>query len=229
MCGRYQLGKAQPSLYARYAHLGLTGVGDIPLLPGLNIAPTAFSPVVFRIGAQAFLEPMRWGLIPRWTKSLDALKSKPFNARCEGVVSSRFFCDAFKNSRCLVPSTGFYEWKGAKAPKQPYLIQATDQEVFSFAGLWSSWTDPNGVELRTFTILTTEPNALCAQVHNRMPVILPREDEEKWIDPAVPCEELEALMQPYPAEQMTMTPVTRDLQEPLATQGELFMGMEESA
>jgi putative SOS response-associated peptidase YedK len=225
MCGRYQLGRAVPSVYARYAHLGVAGADDFPFQPGLNIAPATFNPVVFRMGTQTIIQPMRWGFVPGWTKSLDALKSKPFNARSEGVMTSSFFCDAFRKTRCLVPSTGFYEWKGEKRPKQPFLFQLREADIFSFAGLWASWRDPaTGMDIRTYTILTTEPNALTAEVHNRMPVILRQEDEARWLDPATPCDELPALMRPYPAEAMTMRAVAPDLSAPLPETGDLFSG-----
>lgn len=199
MCGRYAQGKAIPELLARLAHLGLLRV-DGAIAPGFNIAPTLDAAAVYAEGGELRLGPLRWGFVPRWTKSLDALKSKPINARSETADSGAMFRDAFRSARCLVPAAGFYEWQGTKAPKQPWFIHARDQELLCFAGLWSMWKTPEGGELRTFAILTTDANDTVRPIHNRMPCILRLEDEAEWLDPATPRERCKELLRPYPAD-----------------------------
>jgi putative SOS response-associated peptidase YedK len=110
-----------------------------------------------------------------------------------------------------VPITGYYEWKDEGEYKQPYYYQVNDQEIFALAGLTAEWHDKNGNELLTFTVITTEANELAAQVHKRMPVILKKEDEDAWLDPNTPMDQIEALMQPFDPGAMVVHPVSREV------------------
>jgi len=201
MCGRYAQGKAVPELLSRYIHLGALSIASQQgLLPAFNIAPSLLAAVVFQDAGATQIGPMRWGLVPRWAKSLDALKSKPINARSETADTGPMFRDAFRSGRCLVPATGFFEWQGAKSPKQPWFIHARDQETLSFAGLWSRWKESGGdTELLTFAILTTDANESVKPIHDRMPCILRPNDEVEWLDSATSTERCKALLRPYPA------------------------------
>ena len=215
MCGRYAQGRAIPELLSRYAHLGAAIIASEQVLhPAFNITPGAYATAVLREGDAVELAPVRWGLVPRWTKSLEALKAKPINARSETASSSPMFRDAFRSGRCLVPGSGFYEWQGSKPPKQPWFIHAADQEILSFAGLWSQWKQPDGAELRTFAILTTDANATVQPIHNRMPCILHPDEEAAWLDESTPPERCKALLRPYPAEATAAYKVSTAVNKP---------------
>jgi putative SOS response-associated peptidase YedK len=131
------------------------------------------------------------------------------NARTDTVTEKPAFRNAFKQRRCLIPADGFYEWKKIGADKQPYRILLKDQLIFSMAGLWESWTNPEGEEVKSCTIITTEPNEL--MVHDRMPMIISVEDEKKWLDKNQSVEDLKAMLQPFPAERMRTYPVSKDV------------------
>ncbi len=188
MCGRYAQGRAIPELLSRYTALGAELIAaEQSLAPCFNIAPSMRPAVVFNEAGSTLLGAMQWGFVPQWAKSLDALKSKPINARSETADTSGMFRDSFRSRRCLVPATAFYEWQGSKPPKQPWRIQPMDQELASFAGLWSRWKDAGGVELYTFAILTTEANDVVRPIHDRMPCILhPGKKRSGWTRPRSP-------------------------------------------
>ena len=162
-----------------------------------NIAPTQEAPVVRMTGEGVRgIALVRWGLVPPWAKEL-AAGTKMINARAEGVEAKPAFRSAVRSRRCLVPATGFYEWKGLPGRKQPYAI-TTERTLFAFAGLWESWTPREGNPIETFTIITTDANPAIAAVHDRMPVILPREAEETWLTGET--KDALALLAPYAGE-----------------------------
>jgi putative SOS response-associated peptidase YedK len=204
MCGRFQA-SSSPAELARW----FKTTGRVPnLQQRYNAAPGQRLPIVLR-GSETRkrrLVTLRWGLIPHWAKDAKIGYLK-INAMAEMVASQPAFRDAFKRRRCLVPADGFYEWVqldvDAKT-KQPYRIVIADGSPMAFAGLWERWNDPaSGETVKSFTIITTAPNALCAPIHNRMPVILDPADYAAWLG-EVPAssDELQALLQPYPAERM---------------------------
>ncbi len=199
-----------------------TPLGDIQILfettnpvpnapPHYNAAPTQDLAVV-RFNPQTrarSLDLLRWGLVPLWAKDL-SFGPKCINARSETVATNNIFRDAFARRRCLVPADAFYEWRKTGAgKKQPYAIMPQEGDIFAFAGLWERWKNPaDGSIVRSFTIVTGKPNALCAPIHDRMPVILAREAWPLWFgetetSPAA----LLALLQPYPAERMRAYPI----------------------
>ena len=160
-----------------------------------NIAPTQDSPVV-RVGETGAREMamLRWGLVPAWAKDI-GVGTKMINARGESVAEKPAFREAMAHRRCLVPATGFFEWKGTPGRKQPFAITLPDRPLFAFAGLWETWR-PRGAEpVQTFTIVTTDANEAVAAIHDRMPVILARQDEATWLegDP----DSAAALLKPY--------------------------------
>ncbi len=151
----------------------------------INAFEKAILPIITNQYETIFQE-MEWGLIPSWATAIQAeqLKTQTPNARIETVLEKPSFRDAILSQRCLVPSTGFYEWRHQNGQKFPYFISLKDHDIFSFAGIWASWLQPNGQIKKTFSILTTEANPLMAEIHNtkqRMPVILKPEDEQKWL------------------------------------------------
>jgi putative SOS response-associated peptidase YedK len=132
------------------------------------------------------------------------------NARADTVTVKPAFKNAFKQRRCLIPADGF-EWKKIGSDKQPYRILLKDQLIFSMAGLWESWTSPEGEEVKSCTIITTDPNLLMADIHDRMPMILSVDDEKKWLDKNQSVEDLKAMLQPFPMERMRAYPVSKDV------------------
>jgi putative SOS response-associated peptidase YedK len=154
---------------------------DDRLRKRFNIAPTQAAPVVraSKDGGRELAMP-RWGLVPYWAKDL-AVGTKMINARAEGVETKPAFRAAIEKRRCIVPATGFFEWKGVARQKHPFAITLPDRQVFGFAGLWERWKPASGDPVETFAIMTTDANEAVSQVHDRMPVILPKEAEEPWL------------------------------------------------
>jgi putative SOS response-associated peptidase YedK len=178
--------------------------------PSWNVAPTDTLPVVrFDLKAkQRSLDMLRWGLIPNWAKDIKVGFAN-INAKAEGVETRPAFREAFQRRRCLVPVDGFYEWKKTETGKQPYAIALADRRLMALAGLWENWRSPSGEWVRSFAIMTTVPNELCAQLHNRMPVVLKPEAWPVWLGEQ-PADEgaLKALLAPFPSEEMTCWPVS---------------------
>jgi putative SOS response-associated peptidase YedK len=202
MCGRFQA-SSSPAELARWFKTS----GPLPnMRQRYNAAPTQDLPVVLRDpeSGERRLEALRWGLVPFWAKDAKIAYST-INAMAETVATKPAFRDAFKSRRCLVPADGFYEWKkiDAKA-KQPYRIVMADGSPMAFAGLWERWQDPaSGETVRSFTIVTTAPNALCSPIHNRMPVILDPTDFSTWLgETSAAPEQLQALLRPFRAGRM---------------------------
>jgi putative SOS response-associated peptidase YedK len=186
--------------------------------PNPNIKPTQDAPVVVEHDDERELHLMQWGLVPFWAKD-PKIGSKMFNARAETVGEKPAFKSSFRRKRCLVPATGFYEWKQEGRGKVPYLFTVGDDEIFGFAGLYDTWRTPNGEVLYTYTIITTAPNELVSEVHDRMPVVLPRDKEQIWIDSSVEDPYfLQSLLEPYPAEGMKMTKIEGKLEQLRPTQ-----------
>ena len=185
MCGRYTLTALDEQLIEEY---GLIIGGHTQ--PRYNIAPTQQVPVVRMIEGIRRMDPLRWGLVPYWAKDLK-MGSRMINARSEEVAGKPAFRNPLRRQRCLVPCTGFFEWKpiADKEPgtlrKQPYHIRRRDGRVFSLAGLWDHWQNPEGTTIESYTILTTSANPLLSSLHDRMPVIIGRENYDLWLDPAM--------------------------------------------
>lgn len=173
-----------------------------------NIAPGTRQPVIVQgVGGRELVQ-MQWGLIPHWTKNLKS--AHPIiNARAESLAEKSSFATLLKTKRCLIPASGFFEWKHEGARKIPFYMSVNDQPLFAFAGLYDEWQDPAGTVLATYTIITTEPNSLLATVHNRMPVIVSPEHEEEWLADSQPdAGQLREMLAPYPAEKMAIHPVS---------------------
>jgi putative SOS response-associated peptidase YedK len=154
------------------------------------------------------LDVMRWGLVPFWAKDIKVGFSN-INAKAEGIEKKPAFREAFRQRRCLVPVDNFYEWQKTPSGKQPYAIGLKGGGLMALAGLWESWRSPEGERVRSFAVITTEPNELCARLHNRMPVVLKPETWPAWLgeEPAVETR-LKSLLIPYPADGMVCWPVS---------------------
>jgi putative SOS response-associated peptidase YedK len=153
-------------------------------------------------------ELLRWGLIPFWAKDA-SIGYKTINARAETVAERPAFRDAFRTQRCLIVADGFYEWQRRPGlAKQPHHITRADGSPFAFAGLWSTWRDAEGEQVRSCTIITTGANERLAELHDRMPVILPQGAEDLWLEKDAPAEALQDLLVPLPAGEVALRPVS---------------------
>jgi len=174
------------------------------ILPGQSIAAVTHEGV-------NRLESFRWGLIPAWARD-PSIGSRLINARAETIAEKPSFRNAFKKRRCLIVADGFYESQKEGNKKIPVHFRLKSGRPFGFAGLYETWVSPDGQTLRTCTIITTEPNELIQPIHNRMPVIVPKEKEALWINPAVQDEKpLFSILQPYPSVEMEVVPHTSPL------------------
>jgi putative SOS response-associated peptidase YedK len=211
MCGRFTLTVDPGQL--RESFPGIQVPDEIQ--PRYNIAPTQPVAVIPNDG-QNRLDFFTWGLIPSWAKD-PAIGNRMINARAESLAEKPSFRAAYRRRRCLVLADGFYEWRqepGAKT-KTPMYIQMESKEPFAFAGLWEIWHSPDGSEIRSCNIITTEPNNLLRQIHNRMPVILPKEAYDLWLAPGeMDPQQLDPLLKPFPAEEMMAFPVSRLVNSP---------------
>lgn len=163
------------------------------------------------------IEVFRWGLIPFWTRSdadANEIRNMTLNAKAETLFAKPSFREPIRNKRCLIPSTGYFEWRHEGNRKIPYYIYLKDEEIFSMAGVYDEWLDSTtGKRLYTFSLITTTANPLTAYIHNtrkRMPAILLPEEEESWLDPALTQKEVQALLAPIGAERMDAYPIDRD-------------------
>lgn len=213
MCGRFTYLYTWKQLHKL---LSLDRWPPDELGPRYNVAPTQLAPVV-RVGADGVREGvmMKWGLVPQWADD-PAIGNRLINARSESVRDKPAFRQAFASRRCLVPVSGFYEWRktpgGAK--KQPYWIGRTDRQPMYFAALWERW-DKGGIPLETFTVLTTGANALVASIHDRMPVALAPALHERWLDPKnTDLDGLQAMLRPADPAGMETTPVSSRVNSP---------------
>jgi putative SOS response-associated peptidase YedK len=202
MCGRYGFSvKDAKEVYERFDTYN--ELADFTVR--YNIAPGQMNPVITSHSPNQ-ISRMFWGLIPHWAKD-DTRKFSTINARAETAATSPAYREPFRHKRCIVPATGFYEPDKINFKKQPFpwhYFQLKDQKIFGFAGLYDVWTDKQtGKEIRSYTIITTKPNELVGQFHDRMPVILQREDEADWLNPdIVEPERIQAFLRPYPAGEM---------------------------
>ena len=202
MCGRYVFTSPLESIQKMFRF-----EERLNLAANYNVAPTHIMPIIRRKegGQGRELAQARWGLIPFWAKDAK-IGYKTINARAETVQSTPAFRDAFKKRRALVPANGFIEWKRDGDEKQSFLIRLLDGELFAFAGLWSTWQNPEGETITSYTIITTRPNELCAEIHDRMPVILKQDDHDRWLDPDRGGDEL---LTPFPADLMEAYPIDK--------------------
>ncbi|MCS7197202.1 MAG: SOS response-associated peptidase [Candidatus Bipolaricaulota bacterium] len=210
MCGRFALTLSADQIEARF---GLPPPAQYK--PRYNIAPMQEILALLSDAQGRRLEHLRWGLIPHWAKD-PTIAQKLINARAETLWEKPSFRDAVRRRRCLIIADGFYEWRQTpQGKKTPVYVRLKSREPFGFAGLWESWNSPDGQTLKTCTIITTEPNELLKPIHNRMPVIVPKEYEELWLDPSPRARaELERVLRPYRAEELELFDVSAAVNSP---------------
>jgi putative SOS response-associated peptidase YedK len=210
MCGRFTLRTPASDLVEIFHLLRMP-----ELAPRYNIAPTQPVAAVRQIGQNRELSLFQWSLIPSWAKD-PRMGAQMINARAESIATKPSFRSAFKRRRCLIPADGFYEWQqtGAKA-KQPFYIRLAKDRPFAFAGLWERWEGADSTAVESCTIITTDANELLRPLHDRMPVILPEQEYDRWLDPPLDDPvKLQALLKPDPAEEMTAYPVSTFVNSP---------------
>jgi len=209
MCGRFYLDVQRDELIS---HFDLTKAPN--LTPRFNIAPSQDIAAVL-VGDQGReLKMLHWGLIPFWAKD-EKIGYRTINARAETADTKPSFRAAFKYRRCLIPASGFFEWKAEKSGKQPYCIRPRKAPLFSFAGLYEHWDDKAGRSIDSCTILVTDANEAIIPIHDRMPVILSPENYEAWLDPGTQEPEiLKPLLRPCLEDKITLYPVSRRVSNP---------------
>lgn len=202
MCGRFALVATREEITRQFR---LTE--DCDVVPRYNIAPGQQIIIIRQRSEGSVASLVRWGLIPHWTKE-ESFSARVINARAETVHDKPLFREAFRLRRCLVPGTGFYEWKAVGNKKQPYFIHLDSNGLFAMAGIWESWRNPGGETIESCAIITTAANPVVRRVHDRMPVILPRESYLAWLDDASSVSLLQDTLRPFFAEAMSAYPVS---------------------
>ncbi len=206
MCGRFSISTPTEILKVRF---------NVPrakdLKPNYNAAPTQNLPVILN-SEPTTINLCRWGLIPFWAKE-ERIGNGMINARAETLLQKPSFRTPFKKQRCLVLADGFYEWKRTSDRKIPHRISMRDHEPFAFAGIWEVWKTPDGEDVKTFSIITTEPNELMKPLHHRMPVIMKQENEEKWLQ-EIDISEAQKMLEPYPFEDLEAYPISTLVNNP---------------
>jgi len=178
--------------------------------PRFNIAPTQSVPIIRQHPKEPRrdLSRMHWGLVPSWARDASGAAGM-INARAETAANLPAYREGFRLRRCLVPADGFYEWQSKGPKKQPFCTVINDDELFAFAGLWDRWRTSDGRWIRSFCILTTTPNTVTSVIHDRMPVILPQEDYDLWLDPGMQNAAVAAdLLKPFDPKYMRCYPVS---------------------
>lgn len=212
MCGRY-VSSTPPDQLASY--FGATLTAETLVDPEYNVAPTRAVWTVFDDGDTRRLDLARWGLVPMWAKDL-SVGNRMINARSETVAEKNAFKKAFRRQRCIVPADGFYEWttRPGEKRKQPWFVHRPDGEPFAFAGLWETWRGPERSDdpIRTCTILTGPANEKMAEIHDRMPIMLPPESWSRWLAPEVDDPGLLGrFLVPAPPQLITFHPVSTEV------------------
>ncbi|MBI5739789.1 MAG: SOS response-associated peptidase [Nitrospirae bacterium] len=203
MCGRFVLCSPAKTIIEEFR----VDKSHLEYIPSYNIAPTR-KIVIVRKDRTRILTQCRWGFVPSWAKD-PGIGNSMIHARAETVADKPAFRDAFKNQRCLVVADGFYEWKKGKT-KTPVYIRLKSARPFGFAGLYNVWTSPEGEEICTCTIITTEPNEIVSSMHDRMPAIISRDDYDCWLDPdSYDREKLMSLLRPYSPDEMEWYSVSK--------------------
>jgi putative SOS response-associated peptidase YedK len=205
MCGRFTLDLPPEKLAEIF------GLAELPRIePRYNIAPTQQVAAIRTLADNEHrkIAMLKWGFIPSWTKD-PSLGHKLINARSESIHEKRAFRQAIRYHRCIIPTSGFFEWEEKEGKKTPLYIRLKDGSPMCFAGIWDHWKSPEGEVVESCSMLTTSSNKLIEPLHDRMPVILHPQEYALWLDRTITDpEKLKPLYQPYPADLMGMWPVS---------------------
>ncbi|MGO9139769.1 MAG: SOS response-associated peptidase [Syntrophales bacterium] len=198
MCGRFALVSDAAAISEKFAVRG----SSYEFEPNWNVTPGQHIGAVIRRAGKNYLVPLLWGLIPSTAKD-PSIGKRLINARAETINVKPSFRSAFSKRRCLIVADGFYEWKKEGTKKTPLYFHLKSKEPFGLAGLYETWTSPDKKEIRSCTIITTEANRLIAPVHDRMPVIMPKKEEQVWLGDIMEDRAmLLSILKPYPADEM---------------------------
>jgi putative SOS response-associated peptidase YedK len=212
MCGRVYQTYTDEELYFRY--LDKRPLIPIQFTPVYNLCPTQDSPVLWVVDGELQFECMRWQLVPNWEPAFNT-KLSTINAKSETVFDSPLFGDLVVRQRCIVPISGFYEWKTEGQRKRPFKIHLQNNAVMSLAGIWDTWRPGTPLERRSFSILTTAANAFMREIHDRMPVILEGSTVNDWLNPEIhERQDLNELMKPCPNEWLSAVEVSSLVNSP---------------
>ncbi|WP_435181438.1 SOS response-associated peptidase [Halorussus sp. AFM4] len=214
MCGRTSLFVPQSILEDRFDATAVE-----PITPRYNIAPSDTLATITNDASDEITQ-FEWGLLPSWVDDPEDSPT-PINARAETVADKPMFRDAFEKRRCLILADGFYEWKGQHGSKQPYRITRVDDQPFAFAGLWETWGESQEDVRETVTIITTDANDVVEPIHDRMPVMLERSDEETWLTADDP-DELQSVLDPYTPDTLRAYPVSKRVNNPANESAEVI-------
>ena len=207
MCGRFTLFLSIAEITDEFEVYDVDWIQE----PSYNIAPGQNIAGVLKKDGDKSLTTLRWGLIPHWAKE-ENIGYRMINARAETLTQKPTFSRPFKTQRCIIPANGFYEWKQdiVSRKKTPFYIKLSSGKPMGFAGLYDTWKSKEGNIITSCTIITTKPNALIGQLHNRMPVILEPNSREMWLDKTIQePQELIPLLKPYDADEMAMYEVSK--------------------
>lgn len=219
MCGRFTQKNERKEIEREF---GVKIGTERKFETSFNIAPTQTVGAVRRTEKEKEFASLKWGLIPAWAKDA-SFAAKLINARAETLSEKASFREAYKKRRCLIPASGFYEWRKSADGKQPFYFYLKDTDIFAFGGLWEEWTDRDSGELiETCTIITTAANEVLKPVHDRMPVIIDSKNYERWLFCAAPPD-VEELLKPFAPEKMTSRPVSRLVNSPANNSPELIL------
>jgi len=209
MCGRFDL-HSEPAVLLKEFRIDHAGVD---YRPSYNIAPSR-NIVIVKDDGKRYLSQCRWGFIPSWAEDSN-IGYKMINARAETVAEKPAFREAFRRHRCLVVADGFYEWRRVGKQRQPVYVRLKSQKPIGFAGLYNTWTSPEGEAICTCAIITTDANDLLNPIHDRMPAIIPKDKEDLWLDPNVrEKEKLAPLLSPYPSQEIEIYDVSPIMNSP---------------
>jgi putative SOS response-associated peptidase YedK len=213
MCGRYGRFSRKERIEEV---LGTTLAGGDDLAVRYNVCP-GLPDWIIRLPSGASnpsFEAFQWGLLPSWAKDAKSTR-RPINARAETVAERPMFRDLLRERRCVVPIDGYYEWRTTSSGKVPFWFHLKSGAPFFLAGLWDSWHEGRADALRSYILMTTQPNELTANVHDRMPVMLHARDVSRWLDPTLmDVQQVADLLGPYPAQEMEARPVSRRVSSP---------------
>ncbi|WP_303984222.1 SOS response-associated peptidase [Niallia circulans] len=212
MCGRFTLFTDFETIIDRF-NID-SAIEESLYNPNFNVAPSQSVLSVINDGEKNRLGYLRWGLIPPWSKDMK-IGYKMINARSETISEKPSFRNSYKKKRCLILADSFFEWKRTEERKIPMRIKLKDNQPFGMAGLWESWKSPEGETIYSCSVITTQPNQLMTEIHDRMPVILKPEDEQFWLDPTnTDINSLNKLLVPFDFEQMEAFEVSNEVNSP---------------
>jgi putative SOS response-associated peptidase YedK len=222
MCGRAYSTYTADELYFVYLNRKLQR-GESPFeKPNYNFSPTQTAPIIRLTNGSRAVDTMTWGLIPEWSPEFK-MKFSTINARSEGVFESRLYKKPILTRRCIIPVSGFFEWKKEGSAKRPFKIFLKDQPIMSLAGIWTSWRAGTPDEQRSFSIMTTAANSFMEKIHDRMPVILDAKQFDEWLDPEVQEQEaIAAMLKPCPAELMECAEISTLVNKPANNRAEVL-------